>query len=294
MISKSFSLGQLATAACLLEIAAPKPGNIHRAADFEDMTFYDLCLSAVAIGPEIQSVGERGVGASILSAVQATRRAVGKNTNLGTVLLLAPLACADSTHPDDIDAVLDQLDSRDARNVYEAIRLARPGGLGTSEQYDVNDDSPADLLVAMRAAAERDLIARQYACGFADLHHEVLPWLGSALEAGYGLPDVIVHVHLKIMQSHPDSLIARKRGRKVARESAARASVALESGNPGDPAYEAAVADLDFWLRCDGHARNPGTTADMIAAGLFMALRNGTLDPHTTKTAVGVEERITS
>jgi triphosphoribosyl-dephospho-CoA synthase len=85
----------------------------------------------------------------------------------------------------------------------------------------------------------------------------------------------IVHVHLQTMHRHPDSLIARKCGQPAAVAAAARAGAVLASGPPESDEYQDALADLDFWLRSDGHRRNPGTTADLIAAGLFAALRDG-------------------
>src|SRR5512134_1932121 len=84
----------LATAACLLEVSAPKPGNVSRTSDFDDTTFEDFLLSAAAIGPVLAEARARGVGPTILAAVQATRRHIDTNTNLGMVLLLTPLACA--------------------------------------------------------------------------------------------------------------------------------------------------------------------------------------------------------
>jgi triphosphoribosyl-dephospho-CoA synthase len=102
-----------------------------------------------------------------------------------------------------------------------------------------------------------------------------VPWLIEALSAGLSLADAIVQVHLRVMSEYPDSLIARRRGQGVAVQSAARAAAVLAAGTPREPDYENALADLDFWLRSDGHRRNPGTTADLIAAGLFAALRDG-------------------
>jgi triphosphoribosyl-dephospho-CoA synthase len=288
MISCELDLAQLATAACLLELAAPKPGNVHRAADFEHMTFYDMCLGAVAVGPAIQSAPQVGVGRAVLAAVQATQDLVGKNTNLGTILLLAPLACADRERPTDVAKALDSLTSHDARDIYQAIRLARPGGLGTSKLHDVADEAPTDLIAAMKNAAGRDLVARQYANGFRELSDHVVPWLGKAFDAGYNLPTAIVYVQMQVMRQYPDSLIARKRGIEVADESAARAAEVLAAGTPGDARYEEALANFDFWLRSDQHARNPGTTADMIAAGLFVGLRSGMLDTARVARAIQV------
>jgi triphosphoribosyl-dephospho-CoA synthase len=202
---------------------------------------------------------------------------VGTNTNLGTILLVAPLAKVPRETPleQGVAEVLARLSPDDARGVYRAIAATRPGGLGRVQQADVHDEPPADLVAAMRLAAERDMVARQYAENFHHVLHVVVPWLARALAEGISLSDAIVHVHLQLMAEYPDSLIARRRGAAVAAQAAGMAAKVLAAGKPRQEAYEEALADLDFWLRADGHQRNPGTTADLIAAGLFAALRDG-------------------
>ena len=127
------SPGLLAQMACLMEVTARKPGNVHRGVDFEDSHFLDYLLSAAAIAGPLDRARAIGVGRAVLEAVEATRRVVATNTNLGMVLLLAPLAAVpeDRTLPDGIAAVLAATTIDDAREVYQAIRLAHPGGLGT-------------------------------------------------------------------------------------------------------------------------------------------------------------------
>jgi triphosphoribosyl-dephospho-CoA synthase len=275
------SAGQLATLACLLEATAPKAGNVHPGAAFADMTFADFVASAVAIAPAMDAAAAGAtVGKSVLAAVQATRRVAPTNTNLGTILLLAPLAKAPRNHPlsSGITDVLNQLDAEDARSVYEAIRLARPGGLGTASKADVHGAAPANLVAAMQLAADRDLIARQYTNSFAQVVQFVSPRLQQRQQAGQTLLDAIVYVQLETMREFPDSLIARKCGEAVARESAGRAAAVLAAGAHDSAEFVAALADLDAWLRADGNRRNPGTTADLIAGGLFAALRDGLID----------------
>jgi triphosphoribosyl-dephospho-CoA synthase len=97
------------------------------------------------------------------------------------------------------------------------------------------------------------------------------------------LSDSIVHAHVRQLAKTPDSLIARKCGVEIARESADRAAAVLASGAPGDAAYQSALATFDAWLRADGHRRNPGTTADLIAAGLFVLLREGRVNWTTVR-----------
>ncbi len=275
-----WTIGQCAALACLLEATAPKPGNVHRGADFEDVTYPDFVASGIAIAPVMERAAELPLGQTVLAAVQATRAMTATNTNLGTVLLLGPLAAVPRERPVQagVAEVLGRLSPQDARDVYAAIRLAAPGGLGQVAQSDVNAvDAPDDLLAAMRLAVERDLVARQYVENFHHVFACVVPWLAESLAAGMKLDAAIVHVHLRLMNAFPDSLIARKCGAETAARSAAEAAHVLECGPPDGESYQQRLADLDFWLRSDGHRRNPGTTADLIAAGLFVALRDGLL-----------------
>lgn len=275
------SIGQCATLACLLEVIAPKPGNVHRAADFEDLRLQDFVVSATAIAPAMASAQQAGVGSAVLEATRATRNLVQTNTNLGTILLLAPLAAVAPHIPlaEGLPSVLANLQPTDAADIYQAIRTAHPGGLGEAAQWDVSDAPPADLLAAMQQAAQRDLVARQYTNGFEQVFHLVTPRLIDVHRRGLPLSIAIVDAHVALMAEHPDSLIARKCGSAVAVESSQRAARVLQAGEPGSDAYEDALADLDFWLRSDGHRRNPGTSADLIAAALYVALREGWLAP---------------
>ncbi|MBX6315897.1 MAG: triphosphoribosyl-dephospho-CoA synthase [Isosphaeraceae bacterium] len=270
----SLSPGQLAQVACLLEVSARKPGNVHRFRDFEDATYLDFVLSAAAIAGPLDGVRRLGVGATVLGAIEATRRLVATNTNLGMVLLLAPLAAVTEGIGlrEGVAAVLEGLTIEDARLVYRAIRLAQPGGLGTASEQDVATEPTVTLRDAMCLAADRDAIARQYANGFAEVFAIALPALQAALAAGEPLEAAIVTAYLTLLARVPDTLIARKLGPAMAAEASRRAAEALEAGRTPE-----ALAALDAWLRADGHARNPGATADLTTAALFVALRDGTI-----------------
>jgi triphosphoribosyl-dephospho-CoA synthase len=151
--------------------------------------------------------------------------------------------------------------------------------MGRVERADVADadHSPTDLLVAMRLAADRDLVARQFTNGFSQVLVDAAGLLAEGFESGWTAGETIVHTQLALMSRFPDSLIARKCGDRVAQQASGRAAVVLESGSPQEEPFWQAAADLDFWLRSDGHRRNPGTTADLLAAGLFALLRDGTI-----------------
>jgi triphosphoribosyl-dephospho-CoA synthase len=277
----TLSVGECFTLATIMEATAPKPGNVHRGADFEDASYPDFIVAAALVGPLLESAVQLPLGQTVYSAVATTRAAVETNTNLGTLLLVAPLAKVPLKSPlaPAVGQILANLTSQDARDVYAAIRLAQPGGLGKVSAADIADEPPADLLAAMRLAADHDLVARQYSHNFEDIFQTVVPWIRDAIETQLDLPAAIVHVHLQLMAEFPDSLIARRCGKDVAIQSAARAHRVLEAGRPGSDAYDDGLCDLDFWLRSDGHRRNPGTTADLVATGLFVALRDGIIKP---------------
>ena len=277
---QALPVGIAATLAVIYEVTAPKPGNVHRGADFENVTYVDFLQSAVVIGPVLSRTAELGVGAAVLAAAQATREAVGTNTNLGTLLLIAPLAAVPDgvSHSDNIGRVLHELTLADTRSVYEAIRIAMAGGLGQAAEADVHAAPPPDLRLvdAMLLASARDLVARQYCNDFADVFR-IAAWIEEGMAQGWLLDTAIVHAHIRQLALEADSLISRKCGPQVAEQAQAMAKRTIDAGLPGDEVYEFLLADFDFWLRSDGHRRNPGTTADLIAAALFVLLREGRL-----------------
>lgn len=283
---QTVSPGALARAACVLEATAPKAGNVHPYASFPDAAWQDFTASADAIAPVMDRAASLGVGRAVLEGVRATRARVSCNTNLGIILLLAPL-CAVRSHESlrtGTRRVLASLTEHDAALAYQAIREANPGGLGRATRGDVRDDTaarrPLGLVEAMSLAADRDAVARQYACGFADVLNVIAPGLADALRGGLTFEESIVLTHLRLMADEPDSLIRRKAGDAVARDSQRRADAVVRAGWPRTPRSHRLFRSLDRWLRVrrDGkHVRNPGTSADLVTAGLYVALREGTL-----------------
>ncbi len=273
--------------ACLLEATARKPGNVHPGKRFENAHFLDFVISAMIIDQHLgsESIRDQGVGKTILRTVEATDRQIGHNVNLGMILLLTPLVASTNqpgvSFETFLGQTLKQLTVEDAADAYRAIQLAGPGGLGQVPDHDASTGEIPNitLLEAMQLAADRDAIARQYATNYADIFEFARPRLQAALERAAPLETAIVETHLALMAELPDTLIIRKCGEAVALESSARAKAVLQAGWPGRPGSSLALADLDRWLRSDGHRRNPGATADLIAATLYVALVDGTIDP---------------
>jgi triphosphoribosyl-dephospho-CoA synthase len=265
-----------AQAACLLEVAAPKPGNVSRHHDFGDTTFEDFLLSAVAVGAALGASGVAGVGETVVRAVRDTRRWVAVNTNLGILLLLAPLARAAASNGaplrSRLSRVLATLTVADAVAVYSAIRLADPGGLGKVEAQDVREEPTVTLREAMALAAERDTIAREYVTDYDVTFGLAVPALRRVRACGLGWPAAALESYLSVLAEVPDTLIARKRGHGAARAVSERAREVLGAGEPGSPERARATDAFDSELRGDANGLNPGTTADLVAAALFVVL----------------------
>lgn len=275
-------IGFCAKFACFLEVTANKPGNVNLSRSFPGLTAAHFLRSAVAIAPVMQAAAGRPVGFTILEAVRATQRVVTTNTNLGIVLLLAPLAAVPrEIHvKQGIADVLSGLTVQDARDAYEAIRLADPGGLGRVGEQDVADEPSVTLREAMALAADRDLIAAQYVNNFVD----VFDGANIVRAIGVDLFDVgptewldrceaiVISLYLHLLGMHPDSLIRRKRGDAEALKLQRFANRMLRATIFDQPRR---MAKLERWFAAAFPHRNPGTTADLVAACLFVALREG-------------------
>lgn len=258
-----------AQVACLLEVCAPKPGNVNRLHDFADTTFEDFLLSAVAIGPAMARAREWTVGQVILRAVEDTRRLVPVNTNLGIILLLAPLARAAGSESlrEGLRAVLAGLTEEDARLAYRAIRLASPGGLGKVPRGDVGEGTAGTLREMMALARERDAIAREYVTDYAVVFELGYPALKEYYRREGTLKVAIMRAFLQILAQVPDTLVERKRGKDAAEEISRQAGLVLEGKQD--------LAVFDRMLRQPDNSLNPGTTADLTTACIFVALLNG-------------------
>ena len=266
--------------ACVLEASAEKPGNITPSHDFEDTSYEDMLRSGIALGPELGCADERGVGETVLGAVRASRGAAGANTNLGIALLLTPVAratLAGQPLRERLADVLRALTVDDARHAYAAIRLAGAGGLDEPVEHDVRDEPRVTLREAMAAAAQRDTIASEYVSDYEVTFELGLPALADALGDGLRARDATVELALRLLAELPDTLIARKRDAETAGRVAAGAREVLHAGGVRSARGRTALAEFDGTLRRDGNALNPGTTADLVTAVLFVALLEGVL-----------------
>jgi triphosphoribosyl-dephospho-CoA synthase len=280
-MTRLFATTQLVQAACIWEVTARKAGNVHRYADFANTSYLDFLLSAAAIVGRFNPTSCRPVGVTIKLAVQETQGMLGQNTNLGIILLIAPLAAVIRSEPlrDGVAQELAGLTVEDAQQVYQAIRLANPGGLGDAPEQDVRQEPTVTLLEAMRLAADRDMVARQYANGFADVFDFGTPALLDAFARFGCVEAAIIDSQLRWLAEYPDSLIARKNGPAVAEDVRRRAAEVLRLGGIATPEGRRAGVALDQHLRSDANKLNPGTTADLITACLFVALRENKVVP---------------
>lgn len=292
---RPWSFAEAAQIACLLEASAPKAGNVHPTASFADMTFAHFVGSAAALGQtmsawECQPQQSQSVGKSILEMVKANERRVGRNTNLGTLLLFGPVVrgCSTlvassptTTHltPEilrtAIREVLAHLTPDDSADVYQAINLAAPGGMGKREQDDLVDTPPPDLLSAMAQVADWDAVARQFTNGYADVFEVLLPWLHEELSGASEPVEAICRLQIRWLAEEPDGLIRRKAGVELAEQvqtMAGRVERQLREAVDISVLQFEPYRNLDEFLRSQGNRLNPGTTADLIATTLFVQL----------------------
>ena len=276
--------------ACLLEVSAPKPGNVSPGRHFHDTRYEDFLASAVAIGPALSDATLHPLGTTVRSAVEATRRWTRSNTNLGIVLLLAPLARAAlrSGEPapsgargalrERLARVLAETTVADAAQVYAAIRQAGPGGLGETAAEDVSDTPTVTLREAMALAADRDAVAREYVTDFALTFEVGVPAVRAARQEGLGWTEAAVEAYLTLLASTPDTHIARKLGQAEAETVSRRAGEVRAAGGTRSDVGRKALAALDAELRDPRNRRNPGTTADLTCAALFVVILEGGWD----------------
>jgi triphosphoribosyl-dephospho-CoA synthase len=265
-------------AACLDELQVPKPGNVHVGAAGHRMTAADFERSAEAAAGPITMPGAR-VGARILSAVEATLSTVGMNTNLGIILLCAPLAAAAQGEKTDLRSaltnVLRDLDIHDAELAFQAIRQASPAGLGRVDRYDVAEPATVSLRAAMAEASERDRIARQYVSDFDDVFRVGEPLLQASLEKWTYPKWAGLAVYLHFLSDEADTHVVRKWGAAIGEE-VRLAGVTFHRRMQAVAHPAELLPELISWdASLKDRNINPGTSADLTVATLFAhRLRN--------------------
>jgi len=269
-------LAELYQEACELELQAFKPGNVSIYADGHDMTVADFRLSAKASAPPLCNP-DYTLGEKIFYAVKATREAVGCNTNLGIILLAAPLVAA-CENPvgglslrQALQRVLAATTVADADWAFRAIALAAPGGLGEAPRQDVRAKATITLAEAMRLAADRDRVAWQYLTGYRDIFDFSISTYYNAKNLWASKSWAAVAVFVELLAKFPDSHIERKYGKQYSAEVAekmtflkARVAVSRTPQTLLPLLYE-----MDKGFKSKGI--NPGTTADLTVATLLAA-----------------------
>lgn len=267
--------------ACRAELQALKPGNVHVHAGGHGMEAAQFEASAEAAAPFVAAESLK-VGERILRAVEASLAAAGCNTNLGILLLTAPLAAAAQAPGSGplrarLAAVLAALDAADAHAVFEAIRRANPGGLGAAPEADVAAPPAIGLLEAMALAADRDRIARAYVSDFDDIFTFGLPELARVQCETGDASLAVTTLHMAYLAQYADSHVARKFGHDAAEAVRAEASALRPSWDPvARPGTFADLLAFDADLKAQG--LNPGTSADFVVGTLFAAAISARMD----------------
>ena len=261
---------------CFLnDINALKPGNVGRHGGGHGMECADFVRSAEVVTP-ILCDPRRGLGARILAAVEATHAAVQCNTNLGMILLFAPIIRVFEQHgsvtdfPRRVSATLRALERREAQDVFAAIRRANPGGLGRAERYDVNALPDTDVCTAMDAAKARDLVARQYANGYREVAGQGVKCLQKYHNKWHSVEWAVVSCYLMYLGSFPDSHICRKHGSRLAQEVQEKAIPLFDQFVGYDNPEEAKEVLLIFDRELKESELNPGACADLTVASLLL------------------------
>jgi len=297
--------------AILFEINAPKPGNVHRQASFHKTSYEHFLASAVAIVPSLKIATAKGIliaegklrfanvgiGKIIKDAVERSDSwQHGGNTLLGTILLLSPIAVGAGKTLRERNGILDLAELRtniksvttsttpeDAVAVYEAIDIAKPGGLNKAPNFDATEASSKQeilrthttLFDLFKISTDYDSIAHEWTKNYPIVFDVGFPALCREIKRIENINDAIVHTFLKLLSENPDTLIARKAGSSKAQEVSRRARQVLDQGGLGTRNGKEALAELDRGLRDLENKLNPGTTADLVTASLALLILNG-------------------
>ena len=259
----------------ITEVNSLKPGNVSRFSEGHGMTVDDFIKSAELTSPILcdptLSVGER-----VLEGVRVTMSGVGCNTNLGMLMLFAPLVKAAelgmASLQSNLGVVLRELDVKDTSCIFKAIHHANPGGLGESEKYDVNKklDAGTTIQKAMAEAKNRDLIAKQYVTGFIDILSLGFICIEDFAVRWNSVEWAAVACYIGFMAEFPDSHIRRKFGLEVAEKIKIKAVPIAKAFQKNDSPEDGAEMLKKFDRELKNKGANPGTSADLTAASLLV------------------------
>lgn len=268
-------LQQLYERACEVELLAFKPGNVSVYSEGHDMTVEDFRTSYRVSSPPLTDPSY-SLGEKIYYAVRATREAVSCNTNLGILLLCAPLLQAASnlrgggTLRSALHEVLDATTREDAKWVFKAIVLASPGGLGESDEHDVAaEKATVTLLEAMRTAADKDRIAYQFVSNFKNIFEYAIFMYNANLAKFGNQIWAALSVYAGMLTRYADSHIERKYGPQFSAWVATEMQRVLDAlASTDDPeSLLPMLRGIDEAFKAKDI--NPGTTADITVATLL-------------------------
>ena len=302
-------IARAAQLASALEVSGyPKPGNVHRTSDLKESTFEHFIASSIAIGPVVLDVAKKGfragkgevktadigVGGTIKSAIENTMKwQRDGNTNLGLVLLLTPLAAASGITlakegkiemkklRANLSSVLKSTTPEDALNVYDAILIANPEGLGGMGELDVKNEASkkkikeerVSLYEIMNISSEWDNISREWVTDMRITFEFGYPLVKKLYERTKNMNTTTVQSFLELLSKYPDTFVQRIHGKKIAEEVSKRARTIIKKGGMLTSAGRALITKFDEELR--KKRINPGTTADLTASSLMLAILDG-------------------
>ena len=275
-------ISRLYQEACEVELQAFKPGNVSVYADGHDMTVEDFRLSAKVSAEALCNI-DYSLGEKIYYAVKATREAVGCNTNLGILLLCAPLIEAitlktpENSLRQALDTVLTNTTINDAEWVFKAISLASPGGLGNADEADVSEKPSINLTEAMRLASLRDRIALQFITNYQDIFDFALPIYYNAAMKWCKQEWSALAVFVSLLCRFPDSHIERKYGSQYNRVITLKMTQLSEELSRAErPELTLPLLySMDSEFKSQGI--NPGTMADLTVATVFTVFLEDTI-----------------
>jgi triphosphoribosyl-dephospho-CoA synthase len=259
---------------CKKDIELIKPGNVNLLSSHKDTKAQDYLDSAILSSKELFNQNY-SLGKRILESVNVTRSQVNVNTNLGIILLCAPViqSYIDFNNLDlreGIKKTLSTTSIKDTHDLCAAINISSPGGLGDRDMYDTASYPNASIKEIMDYSQEYDRISYQYSHNFSDIFDFIIPKLEFLNQRYESLDISLSLLFIEILAKIPDSHISRKFGDKIAKKTSNNAHDLLKIlDREHDPDYLAkALNNLDYEYKKKGI--NPGTTADLLVASLMI------------------------